>query len=100
MQSYLTIEMPDETRAEALRRRLHAFDVDKVEVDAHWELRIHLRARNQESSVTTALHAIESWLPDSDIGFVQVHLDGSSYTLHSPPKTVPARAASGGVLAG
>jgi hypothetical protein len=91
MRSYLTIEMPDETLAEALRRHLHAFDVDKVEVDAHWELRVHLLARNSETRVTTALHAIESWLPMSDIDFVQVHLDGTSYTLHSPPKTVRAR---------
>jgi hypothetical protein len=92
MHPYLTIEVPDETLAETLLRRLRSFTVDKVEVDAHWELRIHLVERNPESRVTTALHAIDSWLPEAGVDFVRVQLDGSSYVLHAPPETASARA--------
>jgi hypothetical protein len=91
MRPYLTIEVPDETLAETLQRRLQSFDVDKVEVDSHWELRIRLVERNPESRVTSALHAIDSWLPDAGVEFVRVHLDGSTYTLHGPPAGVAAR---------
>jgi hypothetical protein len=83
--AYLMIELPDETLAESLRRHLQAFDVDGFEVDSHWELRIHLFERNPESRVTTALHAIDSWLPTAGVEFVRVRLDGSTYTLHAPP---------------
>jgi hypothetical protein len=85
MHPHLTIELPDETLAEELRRRLQSFDVDAVEVDAHWELRIHLLERNPESRVTNALHAIDSWLPSAGVDYVCVRLDGSAYTLHAPP---------------
>jgi hypothetical protein len=80
----LTIELPDEGMAEACRQRLHAFDVDAVEVDSHWELRIQLLERNPESRVTTALHTIDEWLTETDLDFVRVHLDGTSHTLHAP----------------
>jgi hypothetical protein len=91
MHPYLTIEVPDETLAEALLRRLHSFTVDKVEVDSHWELRVHLVDRNPENRVTNALHAIDSWLPDAGVDFVRVNLDGSSYLLHAPPEAMSAR---------
>jgi hypothetical protein len=85
MHPHLTIELPDETLTEDLRRHLQSFDVDAVEVDAHWELRIHLYERNPESRVTNALHAIDSWLPTAGVEFVRVRLDDSTYTLHAPP---------------
>jgi hypothetical protein len=87
---YLTIEVPDETLAEELRGHLDIFDVDKVEAEAHWELRIHLVDRNPESRVTSALNAIDSWLSEAGVDFVRVHLDGSSYTLHAPSEAVAA----------
>jgi len=88
---HLTIELPEEELAEELRRRLQSFDVDTVEVDSHWEVRIHLLERNPESRVTNALHAIDAWLPNAGVEFVRVHLDGSSYTLHAPPQRLSAR---------
>ena len=85
MHAQLTIELPDETLADELRHRLHSFDVDAVEVDEHWELRIQLREQNPESKVTSVLHAIDEWLATSPVEQVQVRLDGSSYTLHAAP---------------
>jgi len=67
MHPHLTIELPQEELAEALRRRLQSFDVDTIEVDHHWEVRIHLLERNPESRVTNALHAIDDWLPDAGV---------------------------------
>jgi hypothetical protein len=84
MHPQLTIEVPDEDLAEALRLRLYAFDVGTVEVDAHWEVRIQLLERNPERRVTTALHEIDAWLVDTGVESVRVHLDESSYTLHAP----------------
>ena len=84
----LTIELPDEDMVEALRQRLHAFDVDTIELDSHWELRIQLLERNPESRVTRALHEIDEWLTDAGIDSVRVHLDDSSYTLNAPTDVV------------
>ena len=90
MYPHLTIELPDETLAEELRRHLQSFDVDAVEADSHWELRIHLLERNPESRVTNALHALDSWLPAAGVESVRVRLDGSTYTLHAPPTPTAA----------
>jgi len=80
---HLTIELRDAAMAEELRRRLRSFDVEAVEADGHWELRIHLRERNPESKVTAALSAIDGWLAVSAVDQLSVRLDGSSYTLHA-----------------
>jgi uncharacterized protein with PIN domain len=88
----LTIEVPNETLAEELRRHLQSFDVDKVEAEAHWELQVHLHKRNRDNRITSALHAIDSWLPKAGIDFVRVHVDGSSYTVHASPDGIAARA--------
>ncbi|MDX6398120.1 MAG: hypothetical protein QOJ43_1528 [Gaiellaceae bacterium] len=87
----LTIELADETLVEALRPHLQPFDVDTVEVEDHWELRIQLVERNPESRVVNALNAIDEWLLTAAVESVRVHLDGSSYTLHVPPRTARTR---------
>jgi uncharacterized protein with PIN domain len=93
MNSYLAIEVPDEAVAEELRLHLQSFDADAVEAETHWELRIQLAERNPEIPLKSALHAIDSWLPEADIDFVRVHLDGRSYTLEAHhPEAVEARA--------
>ena len=84
MHDYLTIELPDELLADELRREMQSFDVDTVDADDHWELRIHLLERNPESRVTSALHVIDSWLATARIESVRVRLDDSTYTLHAP----------------
>jgi hypothetical protein len=92
--SYLAIELPGQELAEDLRRRLQSFDVDMVDAEEYWELRIHLLEQNPENRVTSALHAIDEWLPEAGVEFVRVRLDGSSYTLHALPTTnvgAPAR---------
>ena len=89
MHPELTIDLPDEDRVDALRRRLHASDVDAVEVGAAWELRIRILASNRERGVKDALHAIDSWLSEgASVDFVRVHLDGSSYTMDAPRDSV------------
>jgi hypothetical protein len=89
MHPELTIDLPDEDRLEALRRRLQASDIDAVDVDAACELRIHVLASNRERGVSDALHAIDSWLRrGAGVDFVRVYLDGSSYTMHAPRDAV------------
>jgi hypothetical protein len=85
MRPPLTIELSDEAHATALRRHLQPFDVDTVAVDGRWEVRIQLVERNPESRIVNALHAIDTWLLTSEVAEVRVRLDGSSYTLHTPP---------------
>lgn len=80
----LVIEVPDERHANALRRHLQPFDVDTVVVDGRCEVRIALVDVNPERRVVKALSAIDEWLATAEVGFVRVHLDGSSYTLHGP----------------
>ncbi len=81
----LRIEVPDETHAAGLRRRLQPLDVETVDVDGRVEVRIELVDRNPENRVADVLSAIDSWLPTAGLAFVRVHLDGSTYTLHAPP---------------
>jgi uncharacterized protein with PIN domain len=92
MHPYLMIELPDETVAEELRRHLQSFDVDAVEAETHWELRIQLVERNPEIRIKSALRAIDSWLPEAGVESVRVHLDGRSYTLHAEPEEIAAGA--------
>lgn len=80
----LRIEVPDEAHAERLRGYLQTFDVETVAVDGHWEVRVGLFDRNPERRVVTALSAIDAWLSTAGVSSVQIHLDGSSYTLHAP----------------
>ena len=91
MHSYLAIELPEQELAEELRRRLQSFDVDTVDAEDFWELRIHLLEQNPENRVTSALHAIDEWLRDAGVELVRVRLDGSSYTLHAPSTTSNVR---------
>ena len=92
MNPYLAIEVPDEAVAEELRLHLQSFDVDKVEAEAYWELRISLAERHPEVGITSALHAIDSWLPEAGVDFVRVHLNGRSYTLEPHPEEVEVQA--------
>jgi hypothetical protein len=82
------IEVPDETHAAGLRRRLQPFDVETVAVDGRIEVRIELLDLNPERRVVDVLNAIDSWLPTAGLAFVRVHLDGSTYTLHAPPPSL------------
>jgi hypothetical protein len=84
MHSYLTIELPDEFLANELRREMQSFDVDTVDADDHWELRIHLLERNPESRVTSALHVVDSWLATAGVRSVRVRLNDSAHILHAP----------------
>lgn len=90
MHAPLVIEVPDERQAEALRRHLQPFDVETVVVDGHCEVRVALVEVNPERRVVNALNAIDAWLATTEVAFVRVRLDGSSYTLHGPPS--PANA--------
>ena len=92
MHPYLMIEVPDQTVAEELRRHLQSFDADAVEAETHWELHIRLVERDPEIRIKSALHAIDSWLPEAGIDFVRVHLDGRSHILHAEPEESAAQA--------
>lgn len=81
----LRIELPDESRAESLRRLLQQFDVQTVAVNGSFEVRIDLLDRNPEARVVDALNVIDRWLLTAELPYVRVHLDGSTYTLHAPP---------------
>lgn len=85
MHPSLRIELPDESRAESLRRLLQPFDVETVAVNGSFEVRIDLMDRNPEARVVDALNVIDRWLLTAELPFVRVHLDGSTYTLHAPP---------------
>jgi hypothetical protein len=82
----LRIEVPDERHAESLRRHLQPFDVETVAVDGHCEVRVELVEINPERRIVNALGGIDAWLATVDIPSVRVHLDGSSYMLHGPPR--------------
>lgn len=80
----LRITVPDESLADALRRRLRSFDVEARPVDGHVDLEIALRDRNPERRINDVLKTIDQWLVSSGVASVQVHLDGNTYTLHAP----------------
>lgn len=84
----LLIEVDDERLAESLRRHLQWFEVDAVEVDGHWEVRVDLLERNPHGRVVDALSAIDDWLTVAGIPSVRVHVDGTSYTLQAPPRSL------------
>ncbi len=75
--------MLDETLAEVLRRRLRGFDVQARSVDGHVELEVALRGK-AETRINDVLHTVDRWLVSSGVASVQVHLDGTTYTLHAP----------------
>lgn len=81
----LTVELPDEALANSLGAQLQPFQVETVAVDGYWEVRVRMIERNPESRVGNALTAIDAWLVTADVDSIQVHLDGKSYTLSSPP---------------
>jgi hypothetical protein len=85
MHPELRIELPDEARAESLRRLLQPFEVETVPVDGYVELRIALLDRNPEGRVVDALNAVDTWLLTAGLASVRVHLDESTYTVHAPP---------------
>jgi hypothetical protein len=80
----LRIDVPDEERATSLCRALQPHDVEAHAVDGHFEVRVDLIERNPEHRVGRVLTAIDQWLLTADLPYVQVHLDGSSHTLHPP----------------
>jgi hypothetical protein len=81
----LRIDLPDEAHAESLRASLpQSYDVETVPVDGYVELRIGLLDFTPESRVVGALNAIDSWLVGANLDSIRVHLDGKSYTLHTP----------------
>jgi hypothetical protein len=83
----LRIELPDEAHAESLRASLlQSYDVETVPVDGYVELRIGLLDFSPERRIVGALNAIDSWLVGADLDSICVHLDGKSYTLHTPPR--------------
>ena len=79
----LRIEVPDHFHATTLRRRLSPSAL-AVAVDDHYEVQVELIDRNPDSRVTGALHAIDTWLLTAGLPSVQIHLDGSTYSLHAP----------------
>jgi len=80
----LRITVPDESLADALRRRLRSFDVETRPVDGQIDLEVALRDRNPERRNNDVLKTVDRWLVSSGVASVQVHLDGSTYTLHAP----------------
>ena len=80
----LRITVPDESLADALRRRLRSFDVETRPVDGQIDLEVALRDRNPERRINDVLKTVDRWLVSSGVASVQVHLDGSTYTLHAP----------------
>ena len=80
----LRIEVPDELHATTLSRQLQPFGVDTIAVDGRYEVQVELIARNPERRVTSALNAIDTWMLTAGLPSVQVHLDGTAYTIHAP----------------
>ena len=81
----LRIDLPDVAHAESLRASLpRSYEVETMPVDGYVELRIGLLDFSPESRVVGALNAIDSWLVGAGLDSIRVHLDGKSYTLHTP----------------
>ena len=80
----LRITVPDESLADALRRRLRSFEVEARPVSGRIDLEIALRERNPERRINDVLKTVDEWLVSSGVVSVQVHLDGNTYTLHAP----------------
>jgi hypothetical protein len=80
----LRITVPDESLADALRRRLRSFEVEAKPVGRRVDLEIALRDRNPERRINDVLRTVDRWLVSSGVASVQVHLDGNTYTLHAP----------------
>ena len=78
----LRVEVPDETLAEALMRRLHSFPTEIGE-GRGFEVRVTL-VGNPDRAVTEVLHVVDEWLLDSGLERVRVHLDERTYTLNQP----------------
>ena len=80
----LRITVPDQSLVDALRHRLRSFEVEARPVDGHVDLEIALRDRNPERRINDVLKTVDRWLASSGVASVQVHLDGTTYTLHAP----------------
>jgi hypothetical protein len=78
----LRVEVPDETLAASLMRRLQPLSVQRIAVDGHYEVGVELRERNPEQRVVKALSSIDAWLATSGLPSVRVHVDGCTHTLH------------------
>jgi hypothetical protein len=84
MHAPIRIEVPDEEHAASLRRFLQLRDVATSTVNGHCEVSVDFIERNPERRIVDLLSAIDRWLPTTGLQHVQVHLDGSSYTLTTP----------------
>jgi hypothetical protein len=78
----LRVEVPDETLAETLMRRLRPLEAESVPVDGYFEVGVQLHERNPEQRVVRALSSIDAWLVTTGLASVRVHVDGCSHTLH------------------
>ena len=90
----LTIEVPDEQRAVSLRRSLKPHYVETQAVDGHFEVRVNLMKHNPESRMGKVLNAIDQWLQNADLPFVEIDLHGSPHTLYPTEVQAPATAAT------
>jgi hypothetical protein len=75
----LRVEVPTDDLARALMDRLRGFPVEL----ADHEVRVTL-VGNPDRAVTDVLHSLDTWLLESDVPSVQVHLDDRTYTLNQP----------------
>ena len=90
----LTIEVPDEQRAVSLRRSLKPHYVETRAVDGYFEVRVALMTHNPASRIGRVLTAIDQWLQNADLPFVEIDLHGSPHTLYPTEVQAPATAAT------
>ena len=84
MHAPIRIEVPDEEHAASLRRFLQLHDVETATMNGHCEVSVGFVEGNPERRIVELLNTIDRWLPTTKLQHVQVHLDGSSYTLTTP----------------
>jgi hypothetical protein len=87
----LRVEVPDSEHASSLRSYLQRSGVETDKADDACDVQVDLLALNPESRIVNTLNAIEQWLLTAGLPFVQVHVNGSSYKLHTSPTNEPAR---------
>lgn len=88
----LKIVVPDEQRVASLRHSLQPHYVEAQAVDGHFEVCVALMRRGPESRIGSVLNAIDQWLQNADVPFVQIHLYGVPHTLRPTDPQPPATA--------